>query len=119
MPELSELQSTAARWELVSFISLVIAVLAALAEVLTTWTSWVKSTWKSRIERTSVLFVFLGAVFGLVAALMLSTLNGRISAILNDQVATAQKQAGDAMTAAANAEIRLEEQRQRTAKIEG
>jgi hypothetical protein len=119
MPELSELQSTAARWEWVSFISLVIAALAALSEVITTWTTWVRSTWKSRIEKTSLLFVFLGSVVGLVATWKLSTLNGRINAILNDRVATAQKQAGDAMTAAANAQIRLEEQRERTAKVEG
>src|SRR5262249_47317332 len=111
MPELSELQSSVTRWEWVSFISLVIAALAALSEVITTWTTWVNSTWKSRIEKTSVLFVFLGSVFGLVATSKLSTLNGRITAII-------QKQAGDAMTAAANAEIRLEEQRERTAKIE-
>jgi hypothetical protein len=119
MSELTELESTAALWDWVSRIALIIALVAAVLEVITNWTNWIKSPWKSRVEKTAVLLVFFGSAAGLVATWKLSNINEQIIAILNTRVATAQKEAGEAMTTAANAQTRLEEQRERTAKVEG
>jgi hypothetical protein len=118
MPELSELESTAAFWDWVSYIGLVIAFLGAVSEFITNWTRWIKPPWKLKIEKTSALIVLVGSATGLIASWKLSNINGQIIATLNKQVATSQQEAGKAMTAAANAQTRLEEARARTAKVE-
>jgi hypothetical protein len=102
----------------VSYISLIIAFLAALAEFITNWTTWIEDDWKSKVEKNAALIVVVGSVVGLVTAWKLSNINNRLNDHLRGEVAGAQEKAGQAMTAFANAQTRLEEGKARTALAE-
>jgi hypothetical protein len=118
MTEIAQLESSALFWDWVSYISLIIAFLAALAEFITNWTTWIEDDWKSKVEKNASLIVVVGSVVGLVTAWKLSNINNRLNDHLRGEVAGAQEKAGQAMTAFANAQTRLEEGKARTALAE-
>ncbi|MBK8278149.1 MAG: hypothetical protein IPK92_20610 [Nitrospira sp.] len=118
MPDLSHLEAASTFWDLVLYISLTFAIFGAASEFVANWTTWIKATWKTRVEKTSVLVVFLGSVVGLVATWKLANISDQIIAILNKQTATAQAEADRAMATAADAHTRLAEARERTARVE-
>jgi len=118
MTEIAQLESSALFWDWVSYISLIIAFLAALAEFITNWTTWIEDDWKSKVEKNAALIVVVGSVVGLVTAWKLSNINNRLNDHLRGEVAGAQEKAGQAMTAFANAQTRLEEGKARTALAE-
>ena len=118
MTEIAQLESSALFWDWVSYISLIIAFLAALAEFITNWTTWIEDDWKSKVEKNAALIIVVGSVVGLVTAWKLSNINNRLNDHLRGEVAGAQEKAGQAMTAFANAQTRLEEGKARTALAE-
>ncbi|UVT19644.1 MAG: hypothetical protein H8K03_17915 [Nitrospira sp.] len=118
MSEISDLEAAGIMWDWVLRGSLIIATLGAFAEFFASWTTVIKTTQETSIEKVAPLVVILGSVGGLAATWNLSNTNGQIIAILNKQVANAQTEAGHAMATAAEAQIRLEEARERTAKVE-
>ena len=118
MTKIAQLESSALFWDWVSYISLIIAFLAALAEFITNWTTSIEDDWKSKVEKNAALIIVVGSVVGLVTAWKLSNINNRLNDHLRGEVAGAQEKAGQAMTAFANAQTRLEEGKARTALAE-
>jgi hypothetical protein len=114
MPQLSELESTAAFWDWVSYVALIVAFVGALLEFVANQTRAITSPWwRSTIKRTAAWIVLFTLGVGLIASWRLSTINSRIVALLNkaaaeagERASKADERAGDAFKKAKEAETK-------------